>query len=655
MLAGRRPFPGDSAAAVIGAILHTEPAPVDVPRPVSRIYLTCLAKDAEDRWQSARDLQRELQWVALPKAEEMTPARVSTRKWKTAAAACVALVLAGALLWLGMSKREQAYHVMIRTPQLDVSDGPRIAVSPDGRRIAMITVGDAGAKHLMIRALDSDIALAVAGADDVQNYPFWSPDGNSIGYFSKDSLNKVDVTTGKVTRLADTGPITRGGCWANGQILFTPGTKGAIYRIAESGGEPEQVTFPERGQHAYPQFLPDGKRFLFTATTSRNQQLSVGTLGRRETRSLGAITGNVAVASAGLFVFRRVETLVAQRVDPGTLAFLGPPSSLIEDVRYVPINGFGAFAVSNNGVLAFLRGGGSKTLLTWFDRQGKPLSQIGAPGAYWSLGLSPDESKIAVSRYDHEQNSDIWVGDMSRGPGSRLILDTHMSTHPVWSPDAQHLSFASFRDGHSVLLTRDASGVQQVQVLGEVAERIGPLDWSRDGRFLAFTALPERRASGRGEIRALRMDDTKSPIPLLSDPKSSSIMPQFSPDGRWLAYASNETGIFEVYVRPFPALNREKWPVSSGGGVQPRWRADGREIFYLDLKNHVVSVPVAPQAGGLQFGRGKQLFVANVPYSSLTRFEYVVSRDGQRILANVLAEEDNQRVDLFIHWDAVLR
>src|SRR6185369_4262787 len=175
----------------------------------------------------------------------------------------VGLGLASASLWLGMTLRkpEPAYRVTIRTPQLDVSDGPRIAVSPDGRRIAMITVSDVGTKHLMIRALDSDIAQPVTGADDVQNYPFWSPDGNSIGYFSRDSLNRVDVATGKATRLADSGLITRGGCWANGQILFAPGRNGAIFRIAESGGEPEQITFPKPGQHEYPQFLPDGNRF----------------------------------------------------------------------------------------------------------------------------------------------------------------------------------------------------------------------------------------------------------------------------------------------------------------------------------------------------------------------------------------------------------
>ena len=657
MLTGHRAFQGDSTAAAIGATLHAEPAPGALPEPVKHICLTCLAKDPDDRWQSARDLRRELEWLVRSKMQEEPDLRASSRKWKIATAACAVLGLALAALGIRNAPHiaEEVYHVTIRTPKLDVSDGGRIALSPDGRQIAMITVDDAGAKHLMIRMLDSDGTHEVASADDVQNYPFWSPDGRSIGYFSTDSLNKVDLTTGKVTKLARAAAITRGGSWANGQILFVSNASLGISRITESGGEPEQVTFPDDGPHTYPQFLPDG-RFLFTAMAKGKAELRLGTSGSRETRSLGIVYGNVAVASASLLVFRRAEALVAQRVDPKTLAFIGPPVSLIEDVRYTSINGFGTFAVSSNGVLAFRRGGDSKTLLRWFDREGRRLSEIGGPGAYWSFDLSRDESKIAVSRSDPEQNkSNIWVGDVNRGPVSRLSRDTGTSAHPVWSPDGQRVCFASIRDGHPLLLMQDASGVQKEQVLSEGPERIAHLDWSHDGRFLAFTAFSGAAGAGRGEIRSLNVNETKQPISLLSDQKISFIMPQFSVDGHWLAYVSNESGPYEVYVRPFPELTRGKWQVSSGGGLQPRWRADGREMFYLDSRSRVVSVPVTPQVGVLKIGGGKQLFHATVPFSLLARFEYAVSRDGQRILANILAEEEDRSVDLFIHWDALLR
>jgi len=663
MLTGRRAFGGESTAAVIGSILHTEPAEDPrVPESVARILRLCLAKNQEDRWQSARDLKHALEWAALPSEGTARPEHTSSaRWWKTAAVAGAALAIVFAALWFLSRNPAQAertpYRVTIVTPRLDASDGGRIAVSPDGRRIAFITIDDSEKRHLTIRGLDSDVSQSVAGVDDIVNYPFWSPDGKAIGYMAANSYKTVDLATGEVTRLASTASITRGASWGPGrQILFTRGGTlfGAIYRIAESGGEPEQITNPPDHSDVYPQFLPDGKRFLFSAFSGQTgkMDLRVGTLGSRETRSLGTIAGNVVVAAPDVLLFRRVETLYAQRINPKTLDFVGAARPLVENVRYYSVNGFGTFSGSRNGVLAFRRGGNTKNHLRWFDRTGKPLAEIGSADSNWTFALSPDQSRIAVSRSNPETGTnDIWSGDVTRGPISRTTrggLDSHA---PVWSSDGRRLAFLSIRDRHQILSVQESGGASAPRILFKrpvEGRGIAQSDWSPDGRFVVLGGT-------RGGMLLVDTAAGNEVKPLLPNDSFTNHMPQFSPDGRWLAYASDETGRFEVYVRPFPGVNDGKWQISSGGGTQPRWRADGREMFYIDLDRRITSVPVRSQGTDFEAGQPQPLFVADVPFSLLVRHQFAVSRDGQRILANVLAEEDTRSIELLIHWDALLK
>ena len=584
--------------------------------------------------------------------------------WKIlgVASAVIALALLGLFFrHSGPPPDTALYHVTIPTPKLDLSDGGRMALSRDGRRLAFITVDESGARHLTIRSLDSDVVQTVASATDARNYPFWSPDGQSVGYFTSNSLNTVNLSGGQVRKLASTHPITRGASWGtDGQILFTClsgpiNTPCTIYAVPEFGGEPKSVTFlPTSEVPVYPVFLPDGKRFLFSVDrgVTGSEELRLGVLGRHETRLLGTIAGNVAVAAPGVLVFRRGEKLYAQRIDEKTATFRGEPVRLVDDIRYHSINGFGSFSVSETGLLAFRRGGNTKMCLRWFDRSGKLLAEIGPAGPYWSFDLSRDATRIAVSRDDETLGTgQIWIGETDRGPATRLTGSSEPETLPAWSPDGQRLCYVASRNGRSLLLVRAANGPHQERVLLDTKGRLRDPTWTPDGHSLAV--VEDLLDSAR--ILLLPVEGTSRAIPLISSETFIQRMPQFSPDGHWMAYVSTETGGPEVYVRPFPDVNFGKWAVSTGGGLQPRWRAYGQELFYVDLANRIVAVPVMAGEKTFHVGRPTRLFAANLPWSPFGRYLYAVTPDGRRILAGVQAEEEDHGIEMLIHWDTLLR
>ncbi|HEY3455670.1 MAG TPA: protein kinase [Bryobacteraceae bacterium] len=447
MLTGRRAFDGDSPAAVIGAILHAQPALDGIPEPLRRIVSACLAKDPDARWQSARDLKLQLEWAAASDvATDASPRKHVSRRMLLAVGACVLLILSLIGLFFRLRPRPEGplYHVMISTPRLDVSSGSRIALSRDGRRIAFITVDESGARHLAVRSLDSDVVQTIASATDARNDPFWSPDGRSIGYFTTDSLKTVDLASGQVRTLARTAPTPLGGSWgANNQVLFValgvPKPLATIHAVSAFGGEPKQVTFPRGNEgHMYPHFLSDGKRFLFSVSTgvSGQMELRLGSMDSSETRSLGTIAGNAVPAGPGVLLFRRAEALFAQRVNSRSLSFVGDPVPLMDRIRYYAINGLGAFSASETGVLVFRRGGNTQTHLRWFDRAGKPLGDIGPPGPYWSFDLSRDETKLAATKDDPVLGiGQIWTGDADRAALTRLTANSDFEPHAAWSPD----------------------------------------------------------------------------------------------------------------------------------------------------------------------------------------------------------------------------
>jgi serine/threonine protein kinase/Tol biopolymer transport system component len=680
MATGRLPFQGSTHALVFEALLRREPTAAmelnpEIPGELDRMIRKLLDKDRNLRYQTAADLMADLRRVQRDLSKTMVvqarmeisgpqPAGGRPAAWSktkiAAAAAVLALVVAGLLLVRGPRETQPVYHLMITTPKLDVSDGGRLALSRDGRRIAFIPIDESGTRHLMVRSLDSDVTQSVASAADARNYPAWSPDGRSIAYFTSNSLNTVDVGSGQVTRLVNTQAISRGAAWGQGRQILVTSLSGsgrnplAIYAIPEAGGEPQQVTFPVEGKegHVYPQFLPDGKRFLFCvfAGQTGREELRLGTIGSRETRSLGTVDGNVALAGPNTLVFRRGETLYAQRVNRSTMAFVGEPVRLVDNIRYYAVNGFGAFSVSETGVLAFRRGGNTKTRLRWFDRSGKPLGTIGEAAAYWSFDLWRDGAKIVVNRDPDPAvgTEQIWLGDAAHGPAVRLTSGSANEPFAVWSPDGERLAYTVDR---GTLMLRDFAGEGSDRVLLQSSKALWTPAWSPDGRLVAIA----ERTPASSRILLVPVDRPNQAAPLIGSETFRQTMPQFSPDGRWIAYCSDETGIGEVYVRRFPEVNLGKWAVSSGGGVQPRWRADGREILYIHPPNQLVSAPIDTRGAKFQVGKPMPLFAQNVPWSPTVRYQYALSSDGRRILANVLAEEDDRSIEVLLHWDSLLR
>jgi dipeptidyl aminopeptidase/acylaminoacyl peptidase len=402
--------------------------------------------------------------------------------------------------------------------------------------------------------------------------------------------------------------------------------------------------------------LADGKRFLFSAITGGNTgrvDLRMGSMDGPDTRSLGTIAGNAVLGGPGLLLFRRAETLYAQPVNKRTMSFEGEPVPVVNGIRYYAVNGFGAFSASDTGLLIFRRGGNTKTHLRWFDRRGKPLGDIGPPGPYWSFDISRDETRIAVVRDDPVLGiGQLWTGDSVRGALTRLNSDSAWEPAAAWSPDGRRLAYARRSAASFSLVVRDSTGKENERLTLEPSEYARGIEWTPDSRFLAV-ATTKRPGSSR--ILLVAVEGANQPTEIING-ANVNLMPQFSADGRWIAYVSSDAGGRpEIYVRPFPEVRRDKWAVSEGGGVQPRWSADGREIFYIDPLNHIVAVPVQAKGDMFRAGNPVRLFQANVPWTPATRYEYAVSRDGQRFLACVLAEEDDRNIEMLIHWDSILR
>ncbi len=667
MAAGRKPFEGSTNAVLFNAILNRDPEPPAIGEDLDRIILKLLEKDRNLRYQSAADLLADLRRVCRDSAGPIAAAIPQRRGrkvalWAVAAAAAVVIALAAAAMLLRRpANSPQLYRVAIETPRLDLTSTGSMALSHDGRRLAFISTDDSGARRLVVRSLESDGTQTVANADEPREFLFWSPDGRSIGYFTADSLEIVDLTNGQVRKLSRNDSFARGASWGNSGLILVSRMGDperdwrAIHAIPASGGGSTQVTFPQgREMHTYPQFLPDGKRFLFCAGEGGKDfaELRLGTLGSHETRTLGTISGMAALAAPNLLLFRRGETLYAQRVNESTLAFTGDPIRVVDDIRYNSVNGYGNWTASDTGLLAFRRGGDFKRRLRWFDRSGKPLDDLTAPGSHWAFDVWGDGAKIAVSRYDPVAGTDqIWIGDPTRGPNVRLRGGGSESEEfPAWSPDGNRICYIVNR---RKLMLIDLNNSGREQVLLEDAKILTLPVWTPDGRHVAVTEGP----IDKRRILLVPVEPGKqSEIgPLIPSERFAHTMPQFSPDGKWIAYVSSETGMSEVYVRPFPNTGAGKWAVSSGRGVQPRWSADGREVFYVGTGSRLYAVPVSPGSGVFQAGKPVALFTMNMPLSNAVRYQYALSHDARRVLADVEAEGDDHNVELLIHWDALVK
>jgi len=674
MVTGQRAFQGKSQASVIAAILEREPPVMSSlqplsPRALDRIISTCLAKDPEDRWQSAADLRSELKWIAEEGTDEGTARVASSTRWlkravwalgAVAVLAIVALAIPATLYFRRATPEPVVTRLDVVTPP--TSDAFSFALSLDGRLLAFVADGERGSQ-LWLRPLDQVKAQPLAGTEGA-DYPFWAPDGHALGFFADGKLKRIDLAGGAVVVLADAS-AGRGGTWSqDGVIVFAPFTNAALMRVAATGGSVAPVTrlSPGQGSHRWPQFLQDGRRFLFSMATGRleTRGVYVGSLeGGEPSRVLQAETA-AAYAAPDYLLLVSQGLLAAYPFDAARGTVGGEAMPLAQGVGTDDGAYRSAFSVSAAGVLAHRAGAGSRRQLIWVDRTGNMLGTIGPPdeNAPHDPELAPDGQRVAVSRMA-QGNNDAWLIEVSQGVASRFTFDVATDGDPLWSPDGSQIVFRSSRKGAYDLFEKPARGGADEQPLFVTPQNKSPQDWSRDGRFLLYGVQDPKSAS---DLWVLPMTGERKPFPVLQS-SFDEIEGQFSPDGRWLAYASNESGRYEIYIRTFPETGG-KWQVSVAGGVQPRWQRNGHELYYLAPDTGLMAVPIrpAPEAHTLEAGTPVALFPTRLANGGniltrgfLARAQYAVQADG-RFLMNVSADEGvTSPITIVQNWNAALK
>jgi serine/threonine protein kinase/Tol biopolymer transport system component len=674
MLTGERLFQGEDVVETLAAVVHKQPDLSKVPERAQRLLRRCLEKDPRNRLRDITGMEFLLEEPPAPSEPPTapTPSRLGLRSWFwPSVAAFIALALMPINI---LHLREQPPERQILRYTLPVPEKTTIqqfAVSPDGHY-----VGIAGSSGLSVRPLESLQTQALAGTEGA-TYPFWSPDSRYIGFFAQGKLNKISVTGGPPQALCDAGTNPRGGTWnRDGVIVFSAGN--SLSRVPAAGGVPIQVSKPEGGQHRHPVFLPDGHRFLYVAVLGKDNGIYLGSIESSLERSpdgKGAPRRLVADESQpdyfdGHLLFVRDGTLMAQPVDPKTMNLTGDLFPVAEKVSGGTNTGDRNFSVSGTGLLVYLTGtaGGARQHL-WFDRAGKELGPLGGPvSSLNNFALSPDAKRVVVQR-QAGSNSDLWMSDLEHGTEGRFTFDASVNGYPVWSPDGSKVAFTSTRAGGvNNLYQRASNGTGQDELLLESKDNEAPWDWSRDGRFLVFS-VQTPKGSDLWALPVIREKTgekagDKKPIPLLQSDFSKT-QGQLSPDSRWLAYTSTESGRPEVYVVPFSpsaqgpnaqgrvATPSGKWQVSIAGGTQPRWRADGREMFYMAPDQKLMAVEVKPSQN---FDRGtpQALFTSRSAYGGASVFPsgYVPSPDGKRFLIVTAAGERGEQPPLtvVVNW-----
>lgn len=520
------------------------------------------------------------------------------------------------------------------------------ALSPDGRSIAFIASGD-GASRLWVRSLDSTSAQALPGTEGALN-PFWSSDSRSLGFFANLKLKRIDLGGGQPQILADVITPAAQGAWSEeGVILFPRGAGTPLSRVPASGGHAMEATKLGNGQtgHRVPRFLPGGRRFLFMSFGTP-QALWLGSLDGGEPRRIATMTPGTDSAAEylapGWLVCVRQAVLTAQRFDAGRGQLFGEPVMLAQAVGVDQSTLAGSFSVSPAGAIAWRSGGGAdRRQLLWFNRSGQNVGAFGGPDEFNTRypEFSPDGKRVAVAR-GPLGSSDIWIEEGTRA--SRFTFGQGSSHYTIWSPDGARVVFSSIRKGDADLYQKPANGSGSEEVLLHSADGKRPNSWSPDGRFILYES-----SLNNGDLMALPLTGDRKPFPFLSTPFNEQ-QGVFSPDGKWVAYQSDESGRDETYVRPFPGPGGQ-WQISTGGGTSPRWRADGKELYYVAPDDKLMAVPVVTQGAALAPGTPAALFQTHTPPRAL-RPQYDVSRDGRFLIETEKETATTEPIHLLQNW-----
>jgi len=672
MASGKRPFEGKSQISLASAILEKDPEPItainkQVPASFERLLTTCLKKNPEERLQSAQDVKLELEWIAAekPSATATVASSESNLKERLAwgAGLAAALILGASLVAFLYHPQHAARTVraVINPPPKTTMNlmgdfaGPPI-VSPDGSAIAFTATDSGGKIALWVRPTDSLEARALPGTEGAI-FPFWSPDSNALAFFADNKLKTIDLANTSAQVLAD-APFGRGGAWAPGGVIFySPNTQVPLMRISVDGGGPAQATKIDSAlhtSHRWPFMLPDGKHFLYLAinhdpSKSANNMVYFASLDGRENRQLFRSESN-AIYADGFLLFAHADQLMAQAFDPNSGTLSGTPTSVVKGIANDVSTWHMDASTSQNGLLVYGTGGSADWELIWADRNGKLIGTVADKLTnLFTARLSPQGDRIAM-QIDNAQ-SDIWVQDIARGVRTRLTFGPVANQAPVWSPDGKWIAYNSARNGHSQLYRKlsDGSGDEEL-LLEEDAEALIPDDWSRDGKSLLFS----RSIAMNWEIRMLPLEgDRKSYVVVPHSAASATSRPHISPNGRWIAYTSAESGANEIYVAAFGG-GQGKWQVSASGGEQPQWSRDGKELFYMDPTFNLYAVVVTENGNALQFGAPKVL-IPSANLASAPSVFYDLTPDGKKILLDRVEQQVSQSVTVVTDFTAALR
>jgi serine/threonine protein kinase len=661
MVTGARPFEGKSQISVASAILEKEPEPISAvqaltPPAFEHIVTTCLAKNPDDRFQTAHDVALQLKWTAQSGTTAVKPLekKVNNREllvWRIVALLALMLI-AFALWWRGPKGTEQATYFSAPLPFAARS----VAVAPNGHTVAIVGHRESERNNVLwIYEPGAQEATSLAHTEGA-SFPFWSSDGQWLAFFADGKLKKLSPAGGPVQTLCDAS-TGRGGTWnKDGVILFTPsGTLGVgLYKISASGGTPTQVTIPDKNlsedSNRWPVFLPDGIHYLYSAINLSGRRdlysIYIGSLNSKEKRLVVRAKGNAAYAAPGYLLFYRDLTLFAQHFDSRKFELTGEPVPILADVQFFPRISQAVFAASSTELLVAQRNADSgASQVLWFDRRGQPIGVGLNPGIFGNIMLSPNGRAVASDTTDPaSQNTDIWTYDLETRSAKRLTFDPALDSLPVWSPDGNRMVFASNRELKFDLYLKDTNGAQEEKMIPQDGPDRFPTDWSRDGKYLLYGRGPDLWFLTFPQLQATQFLKATSTL------KSS----RFSPDGKWVAYASNESGRWEIYVTSFPEAHG-KWQVSNAGGDQPRWRSDGKELFYLSPDSKIMAVPVKTGAN-FDAGAPLALFPANPRemFATSELFSYDVSQDGQKFLINTQLKTAMTPMSVVLNWTAKL-
>jgi eukaryotic-like serine/threonine-protein kinase len=669
MLSGRRAFHGESPIETLNAILKEEPAELTTSNPniapaLERVVLHCLEKSLERRFQSASDVAFALESVSSLSSHTSQQTTVGIlppqTRWKSkqlfwVAGGVLLVLLFGSLALSYFSReknnRDNTIKLTLATPP-HTTFPANVSISPDGQRVAFTATNSEGKRLLWVRPLDSLIAQPLAATEGARS-PFWSPDSRFIGYFANQKLLKIEASGGRPQTLCD-APENGGGAWNRDGIILVAGQQG-LYRISSSGGTPALATKVDVKEeaHRWPSFLPDGRHFVFLADagTTEDHNIRIGSLDSQDTQILFGAISRIVYAPPGFLFYVNQGALVAVRFDASSLKVTGDATTIAEKIAVVGENHEFDFSVSDDGTLAY-QSGSITSQYTWFDRTGKKLGTVGEPAGSEHISLSADGRTAAIGMLDADgRASDVWLVDLSRNALSRFTFDQYGDGTPIWSPDGKRVVFGSNRRGgrYNVdLFEKAASGGGEEHLLLQSDTGKFATSWARNGEFILFDNWVPQSKAGIWTLPLANPYDAK---PVLQSTAFNQFQGQISPDGRFVAYVSDESGRFEVYVQRYPPAS-DKWQISSNGGLQPLWRADGNELFFVTAEQKLMSVEVKT---GSSFKSSVPRELFQTPLQLAGGYNYAVSPDGERFLMNSSLEtSEGSPMTIVLNWNAKL-